>query len=199
MGRLKNILRQPGKFLDGIMDRVSSVIGAILLAQFPQFYAQYMQRLGGHLDEARRVVEQYEEEAAGFGLTLEEYIKHHLEADSEIFVSSGQVIENVWDRLMDLEASFVALNEAHPFWRVWAFFNHADWEIAARAWQNFTPGVPTTLEGLVYAFVGLLLGWGIYLGIKSVVKLPINAYRRYKGTGGTSSGEASNNNHSAGG
>jgi len=40
-------LRHPVRFLDGIVDRVFTVLGAVTLSQFPQFYGQYMQRLGG--------------------------------------------------------------------------------------------------------------------------------------------------------
>jgi len=38
--------------------------GAVLLAQAPEFLQQYLQRLGGHLDEARRMVEQAPQLAA---------------------------------------------------------------------------------------------------------------------------------------
>lgn len=36
---------------------VTAVVGAALFSQLPEFMQQYLQRLGGHLDEARRLQE----------------------------------------------------------------------------------------------------------------------------------------------
>jgi nucleoside diphosphate kinase len=43
-----------------LLDRVLCVAGAITLSQAPEFFQQYLQRLGGHLDEARRVLASFE-------------------------------------------------------------------------------------------------------------------------------------------
>ncbi|HED23681.1 MAG TPA: DUF2937 family protein [Firmicutes bacterium] len=59
-----NTLRKPLQFIDGIANRICSVIGAVALSQFPRFFGQYMQRPGGHLDEAKRALEQYIRPAA---------------------------------------------------------------------------------------------------------------------------------------
>ena len=56
---MEKILLYPFRFLDGLVDRVVSLAGAVGLAQFPQFFAQYLQRLGGHLEEARLVIARY--------------------------------------------------------------------------------------------------------------------------------------------
>ena len=42
-----------------LFDRALCVVGAILFSQLPEFFQQYLQRLGGHLDEARRQLEQF--------------------------------------------------------------------------------------------------------------------------------------------
>lgn len=38
--------------LDSALTALSGAAGGLLLVQFPQFLAQYLQRLGGHIDEA---------------------------------------------------------------------------------------------------------------------------------------------------
>ena len=37
---------------DSLIDRLLCVAGAVLCSQLPEFIQQYLQRLGGHLDEA---------------------------------------------------------------------------------------------------------------------------------------------------
>jgi phage-related protein len=159
-------------FLDGIADRICAVLGAVGLSQFPQFFGQYMQRLGGHLSEARRIYEQYQQAAADAGLSLEEYIQEHLDATNDIFVSSGRVIENLVNRYHELEQSFLALADSNIYNRWFVFLKEVDPEIAAGTWESFVPGVPTTIEGLFYAVTGLLIGWGIYAGLKTIISYP---------------------------
>jgi len=89
-------IRHPLRFVDGILDRVISIIGAVAFSQFPQFFGQYMQRLGGHLAEAKLALVQYIVAAEVLDLTLDEYIREHLESGSEVFTSSGQSITGGW-------------------------------------------------------------------------------------------------------
>lgn len=181
--KLKSI-RQPVRFLDGILDRAFCILGAVALSQFPQFFGQYMQRLGGHLAEARLALAQYEAAAGALGLTLEDYIQEHLDSASPVFVSSGEVIRGLLERVHHLELSYQALQGATIFNRWFVFLREADWSIASGTWENFMPGVPTTFEGLTYALAGLLLGWGIYALIKMAVLAAYNALPRKEGKAG---------------
>jgi hypothetical protein len=167
---LRRILAYPLRFLDQFLDRIIAGLGAILLAQFPQYFGQYLQRLGGHLNELRHQVAEYEEAAAALGLTLNEYIDEHLQAGSEIFVSTGQIIVDLVERLAQMETAFAALTGASLPTRWLVFISQADWSIAAETWRHFTPGVPTTVEGLIYAGAGLLLGWGLYTLFKALCR-----------------------------
>ncbi len=176
-----NILRRPLRFLDGLIDRVCALIGAVMLSQFPQYYGQYMQRLGGHLDEALKAVSRYEKAAAEHGLTLEEYIQHHIESTSEVFVSSGHVIQSLVERYHNLLNSFNALSEANIFNRWFIFLREIDLEIARNTWHNFVPGIPTTAEGFIYALCGLFLGWGTYVLIKKLFTLPSKLINKNQG------------------
>ena len=177
---MQNILRKPLRAIDGVIDRLFAALGAVALSQFPQFYGQYMQRLGGHLDEAERAIGQYIKAAADLNLTLEEYISEHLSSASEIFVSSGKVIQELLERYNSLEKSYLALQDADIFNRWFIFLREVDWTIAAGTWNNFMPGVPTTIEGLTYALIGLLLGWGLYALLKAVISAPAKLFPRAK-------------------
>ena len=59
---------------EGLFDRLLCVAGAVLFSQVPEFMEQYLQRLGGHLDEARRQLEQLRDVAAQIRVTLEALI-----------------------------------------------------------------------------------------------------------------------------
>lgn len=169
---MSRLIQIPLRFLDGLLDRVLALVGAIGCAQFPQYLAQYIQRLGGHLDEARRTVLQYQNVAASYNLSLQEYINIHITSDNKIFVSTGKLISGFVERLQHLETAFRALEVSAPWNRWWVFLRVMDPEIAQNTWNNFTPGVPTTIEALFYAGIGLLIGWGIYRGIRALVLLP---------------------------
>lgn len=168
---------QPLKFIDGIFDRVFSIIGAVALSQFPQFFGQYLQRLGGHLAEARLTLVQYNSAAEALDMTLKEYIREHIESGSAVFKSSGEVIQNLLERYQSLDQAYRAMLDANIFNRWLVFFKEVDWSIAAGTWENFMPGVPTTIEGLTYAMVGLLLGWGLYALLKAVVTFPVRVLK----------------------
>jgi BMFP domain-containing protein YqiC len=134
-----------------------------------------MQRLGGHLDEARHMLQQYIDAAAALGLSLDVYIREHLESGSEVFTSTGRIIADLVERVQTLEQAYQALQDAGIISRWFVFLREVDWTIAAGTWENFVPGVPTTLEGLIYALTGLLLGWGLYALLKSLIAIPIKA------------------------
>ncbi len=165
-----SLFSYPLRMVKGFLDRAFSLAGAILLAQFPQFYGQYIQRLAGHLDEARRTVELYEETAISLGLTLEQYIEQHLASDSAVFAATGRVIASLLERVNQLEHSFKALLEAAPLLRWWIFLQEAEWTMVLQTWRDFTPGIPTSMEGLLYASAGLLLGWGCYITGKYLIQ-----------------------------
>lgn len=167
---MKKILLIPLRVLESLIDRALAIIGSITLVQFPQFYAHYLQRLGGHLDESRRIVSEYTKTATSFNLTIQEYIQTHLSSDNPVFQSTGAIINNALTRLADLENSFQALKTAALYDRWWLFIKHLDPAIFRQTCSEFTLGIPITFESLAYALAGLLITWGFYQGIKALLK-----------------------------
>lgn len=167
---MKKYLLYPLQVLESLFDRALAIVGSITLAQFPQFYAQYIQRLGGHLDEARRIVSEYSKAASSFHLTLQEYIQVHLTAQNSVLQSTGNIIENSLTRLADLEKSFQALKGGTLFNRWWIFLKNMNPDIFKQTCSEYTSGLSLTLESLIYALAGLLITWGLYQGIKSLIK-----------------------------
>jgi hypothetical protein len=117
-------------------------------AQGPAFVQAYLQRLGGHIDEARRTVATLQNAAVA-------------KAVPDVG-SRDQLIESFATRLADLEASRVAILDASALARPVVMAFDADREIAAATAQAFTPTMPLDATGLIYALAGLALGWGLW-------------------------------------
>ncbi len=158
---------------DSLVDRVLCVVGAVGLSQGPEFMQQYAQRLGGHLDEARRQLAQFANVAREAGLSLPEYIERtSINADAAV-AKLGGVMKASVERVEELSAATAALSNASVWERPFVFVRHADSEIARAAWAAFKPAVPTTVEGLIYA----LLGMGAALLIYHVgIALPLSRF-----------------------
>lgn len=159
---------KPGRSLlgagEGLLDRALCVIGAVLFAQMPEFMQQYLQRLGGHLDEARRHLRQFQQTAAQSGLTLDRLISQTNANTDPAVARLGGVMTETIGRVHSLEAAQAALANASLWSRPFVFLRHIDFGIAQATWAIFKPAVPTTIEGLVYAMAGMLIFIAIYYG-----------------------------------
>lgn len=144
-------------WLDGLVDRVLAVAGAVLFSQAPEFFQQYLQRLGGHLDEARRMLAQFERTAGEAGLSLEQFITQTSTNYDPAVARLAQVMTESIERVQHLGTAFTALRDASTWSRPFVFLSDVDTAIARATWTDYKPAVPTTLEGLVYAAAGMLL------------------------------------------
>ncbi len=146
------------------LDRAICVAGAVLGAQGPEFMQQYLQRLGGQLDEARRQLEIWRRVAREFGLSLEELTARYGANTDPAVVRGGGVVRDLAARVDGLAATEAALRGASLWTRPWVLLRHLDWGTAHATWTMFRPAVPTTTEGLIYAAVGLGLAAALYQG-----------------------------------
>ncbi|MBC8010489.1 MAG: DUF2937 family protein [Burkholderiales bacterium] len=157
-------LRPLGRVGESLLDRVLCVLGAAGLSQAPEFFQQYLQRLGGHLDEARLVLARYEQVARESGITLQQLIETTRAQTSEPVAKLGGVIADSQARVEELAVAEKALREAHLWDRPFVFLSNMDGDIASRTWEAFKPAVPVTLEGAVYAGAGMVLALLLYQG-----------------------------------
>lgn len=149
-----------------IVTLVGGLTGAVGLSQFPEFSQQYMQRLGGAVDELGRQVTRYESDAAAQGMPLGGYLVALADEGEMAKTQSGNMASDIarYDRL---SKALNTLEGAGPFMRARLAFDLApDREVAQRAWQVFKPAVPATFEGAVFAGVGFVGGWlALALGV----------------------------------
>lgn len=161
-----------------ILDRILCVAGAVLFSQAPEFMQQYLQRLGGHLAEARRHLAEFQDVARQTGQTLDHLIATSKANADAAIARLGDVMDAAGTRVAELSAAESAIREASPFTRPFQFFQHVDPRIANDTWAIFKPAVPTTLEGVLYAGVGLVVLLALYHGL---IRQPIaNVYQRRK-------------------
>lgn len=149
-------------FLSRLDSLASTVVAAVLgvgASQFMAFVQQYRQRLGGHLAEAQFNVRQ----------TMDGPVYRGLDPEAQ-----RSLLGPLVGRVDDLNEANTALATARPWELPWAFLRTADWDVAAGALADFQPAVPLDLASLVYAALGLLLGWLIY----DLLKIPFRRRRR---------------------
>jgi DUF2937 family protein len=164
---------------DGLIDRLLCLAGAVAISQFPEFFQQYAQRLGGHVDEARRQVAQYVEVARASNLTLDQFIQQTSANADAAVAKLGAVMAGAAERLHSLEASQNALTHASLFSRPWVFAQNFDATMAAATLHLFRPALPVTLEGLIYALIGMLFFLGLYhLLVRTPVRVCYRHFRR---------------------
>jgi hypothetical protein len=160
---------------ESLLDRALCVAGAVLFSQMPEFMQQYLQRLGGHLDEARRQLAQFQHVAAQSGLTLAQLVANTTANADPAVARLGGVMHAASVRVDALASADAAIRHASLLEKPFVFLAHLDPSIARATWSLFKPAVPTTLEGLVYAAVGVVAMLALYHG---GVKYPVTRLAR---------------------
>ena len=155
-----------------MLDRLLCVLGAVAFAQLPEFIQQYRQRLGGHLDEARRQLAEFTAVASHSKLTLPEFIARTAATPDPAVARLGAVVRDTLTRVNELTAAETALNQATLWGKPFVFCAHLDPAIARATLKIYLPAVPTTLEGLIYAVAGMLTLLGLYHGL---IRYPLSA------------------------
>jgi hypothetical protein len=159
---LPRILRSASDGAERLLDRVLCVAGAVLFSQLPEFMQQYLQRLEGHLDEARLVLGKFKDAAAQSGMSLDQLVAGTAQNPDPSMGKLGGVIRQAIARADELGAADAALRQASALTRPFVFLRHLDVGIARATLAIYRPAVPTTLEGFAYAGFGIILIMALY-------------------------------------
>lgn len=149
---------------------VSAVAGAALFSQFPAYYDQYVQRLGGRLDQTKIEIARIDRAARAEGMGREGYIQAFETSDGSPHRRHGQIMRDQLSDLQRLGAAYSALRPAEPLERPLRFARHADTEIALATGRDFAPAVPLGIAGIAYAAIGLLAGLLTMVTTRGVVR-----------------------------
>ena len=147
---------------------LGAIASGSAFSQFPEYYAHYLQRLGGRIDQARLRAAEIREDAAEKGLSVEDYVETFLDSAPHN-LEGGRMAESIF-QLDRMEAAYQALRDATPLQRPLAFAEHLNPGLAEATLADFAPAVPITPEGLTYATVGALAGLIVIFGSRRVLR-----------------------------
>ena len=145
------------------MNGVVAILGAVGFTQFPAFYQQYLQRLGGRLDQSLLDLERLQADARAAGQSLEEHLQALRTSDLGEARQAGERELDRIDGAEVLQDAYEALSLAEPWERPAVFAQHFDPEVVRTTLSVFEPAVPATPEALLYGAAGMLtalLVWG---------------------------------------
>ena len=154
-------------FLGRLPSLLSGLLGAGVLTQFPAFFRQYLQSLGGRLDQAELQEARVHAAAQEHGLTVEDYLSRFAEAPDPAIQDGGEIAASLLTDAEHLRQALGALSEATALERPFAFAEHVDPAILSATAERFGPALPFSFEGLVYGALGLLLGAGLAAGLSA--------------------------------
>lgn len=153
------------------------IVSGAGFSQFPEFSQQYLQRLGGAVDELSTVVSDFDRSAATFGMTRHQALD---EMNGSPFLQRRQAdLRRTISRYEDLSEAYVALRYAGPFTRFYEMRYMQDPELMSGTWRDYRPAVPLTFEGAVFSLLGFLIG---YSALSAVAKILRPNRRRNKPT-----------------
>ena len=147
-----------------LVNGLAALFGGGAMAQFPAFYQQYLQRLGGRLDQTRDDLQRLLTDAQTLGRSIEAYIS---ELQASGTAAAGQAAKRELERLgraNDLETAYGALQQATPIERPFVFAKHFDPSVAQDTLNSYEPALPATAEGLCYALAGAVVAMLVLAG-----------------------------------
>ena len=132
---------------------------AILMSQFPAYHQQYLQRLGGALDEVREQIAALDERAAKAGMERYDYVRHFRNNPDPIVSGEGEAMVQTLARQTWLIDALDRLRGAPWYMILVEDAFHLDPAIARNTLQDFQPAVPLSISGGAHAFLGFFIGY----------------------------------------
>jgi hypothetical protein len=143
-----------------------------LLSQAPEFAQQYRQRLGGAVDELRRIILQFDEDSLRSGYDRAGALAVMARNSERLVRDQARRMEETIARYGRLREQLAGLDSGRPFVRLAAFVQNFDPPLFERTVAAYEPAVPVTSEGLILAGVGFLLGYVLVLALVWPLKRP---------------------------
>jgi hypothetical protein len=147
-------------FLRGLFDRLFVAAAVVAGGLVPGFIAQYRQRLGGRLDQARLDLEPWQRIADQFYQgDLNKLIRYHLNSQDATFHAEGSVIQSLIVTVQRLQGAVDALHSS-LFHQLGYLTLHADARLMRATVTDWVPTFALSIEGVLFA---LLFGVAVWL------------------------------------
>jgi hypothetical protein len=168
------------------MRRFVAGIGGIALAaalsQFPEYAQQYTQRLGGAVDELRVITEEFDRAAEEGGLDRTEALARFNSSNDDFLAGRGTSMSATFQRYEMLSQTLGEIQGAGPVQRLQSLPAYLDTDIGRRTLENYKPAVPVTVEGVLYAGIGFIIGYLVVSGLVRFCALPFKRRNRIRVT-----------------
>ncbi|WP_310618793.1 DUF2937 family protein [Flexibacterium corallicola] len=132
---------------------------AVLASQLPEFSQQYRQRLGGAIDALEEVKRAFMQDAQFLNLSVNEAFVYMSRSPDGFIRKRGESVASALERLEALKKQRADMNGAKPFERIWLFLRAPDIALSKATLHNFEPALPITIEGIISAGLGFILGF----------------------------------------
>jgi hypothetical protein len=143
-------------FVRGLFDRLLLVCAVVAGGLVPGFIAQYRQRLGGRLDQARLDLEPWQKLAEQFYQgDIGRLIEYHFASSDPKFHAEGAVIRALVDEVARLQRAVDALHGS-LFHQLGYLSMHTDPGLARATLHDWVPTFALSTDGLAFA-----LGFGL--------------------------------------
>jgi hypothetical protein len=151
--------------------------GAASVSQFPEYSQQYMQRLGGAVDELSRFMDDFDEDAANLDLSRTAALVD-LAKGGDMGAARADTMVKTIDRHERLSDDLEQMQGLGPFSRAKHAVRFTDTELAGRVWEHYKPAMPVTFEGAIFAAIGFLSGLALFSALIWLLRLPFALFRR---------------------
>jgi hypothetical protein len=148
--------------LRNLFDRLLLIAGTVAGGLVPGFVAQYRQRLGGMLDQARVDLAPWQLIAdQNHHGSLDQLLRYHLASSDATFHAEGDAIAQLAGNVQRLQAEVAALQAS--LWQQLAHLAiHLDRNIARATWADWVPTFALSFEGLLFALAFAFVPWLFY-------------------------------------
>jgi len=152
-----------------LMNITGGVGLGVMLSQFPEYSQQYVQRLGGAVDELQTVVSDFDSSAQATGNTREVALSGMASGD-DFLRRRGEDMGRTISRYTYLNESYGLLKDAGAYERLAYVRRLGDPQITKNAFADFQPAIPLSIDALVLLFGGYIFGYGAISGTGRVVR-----------------------------
>ena len=146
----------------GLLDRVLLVCATVAGGLVPGFIAQYRQRLGGRLDQARLDLAPWQHLADQYYQgDIDRLVRHHLESSDPNFHAEAAIIRALATSVQQLQSAVDALHGS--LFRQTAYLVlHADPGLARATLHDWVPTFALSSEGIVFALAFAVVVWLLF-------------------------------------
>jgi hypothetical protein len=146
----------------GLLDRLVLLVAIVGGGLVPGFIAQYRQRLGGRLDQARLDLAAWQKVADQmFQGDLNQLIRYHAASGDPAFHSEALVIQQLVASVQHLQEAVAALH-GNLLQQASYLALHLDGSLAHATMSDWTPTFALSLEGLAFALLVALAVWLVF-------------------------------------